>query len=134
MEFIKGCTLAQYLRHCKRLSPELTCHIGAQVASGLMAAHNEGIIHRDLKAANVMLTDKGSNKLFAKVLDFGVAKLTDEGDKTLTQAGLMVGTLSTMSPEQITGSAVDHRSDIYAMGVLLYRMFLQVNASSKSPM
>ena len=122
MEFIKGCTLAQYLRHCKRLSPELTCHIGAQVASGLMAAHNEGIIHRDLKAANVMLTDKGSNKLFAKVLDFGVAKLTDEGDKTLTQAGLMVGTLSTMSPEQITGSAVDHRSDIYAMGVLLYRM------------
>jgi len=122
MEFIQGCTLAQYLRHCKRLSPELTCHIGSQVASGLMAAHNEGIIHRDLKAANVMLTDKGSNKLFAKVLDFGVAKLTDEGDKTLTQAGLMVGTLSTMSPEQITGSSIDHRSDIYAMGVLLYRM------------
>ena len=68
MEFIKGCSLAQYLRHCKRLSPELTCHVGAQVASGLMSAHSEGIIHRDLKAANVMLTQKGNDKLFAKKL------------------------------------------------------------------
>tara|TARA_B100000683_G_scaffold274967_2_gene324469 strand:- start:1934 stop:3580 length:1647 start_codon:yes stop_codon:yes gene_type:complete len=122
MEFIKGCSLAQYLRHCKKLSPEVTCHIGAQVASGLMSAHSEGVIHRDLKAANVMLTQKGNDKLFAKVLDFGVAKLADDSDKTLTQAGLMVGTLSTMSPEQITGAPVDHRSDIYSMGVLLYRM------------
>ena len=122
MEFIRGCSLAQYLRHCKKLSAELTCHIGAQVASGLMSAHSEGIIHRDLKAANVMLTQKGQDKLFAKVLDFGVAKLADDSDKTLTQAGLMVGTLSTMSPEQITGAQVDHRSDIYSMGVLLYRM------------
>ena len=122
MEFIKGCSLAQYLRHCKKLSAEITCHIGAQVASGLTAAHDEGVIHRDLKAANVMLTQKGADKLFAKVLDFGVAKLADDSDKTLTQAGLMVGTLSTMSPEQITGAPVDHRSDIYSMGVLLYRM------------
>ena len=62
----------------------MTCHIGAQVASGLMSAHSEGVIHRDLKAANVMLTKTGNDKHFAKVLDFGVAKLADDSDKTLT--------------------------------------------------
>ena len=100
--------------------------IGAAVADALAAAHDKGIVHRDLKPANVMVSHDGR----VKVLDFGLAKeisTSDPADPTLTSAdhtkhGAVLGTPAYMSPEQVAGRAVDHRSDIFSLGVLLYQM------------
>ena len=92
-----------------------TMRYGAQIASALAAAHAKGIIHRDLKPANIMLTKSG-----VKVLDFGLAK--SHGDDTLTAANMVIGTPAYMPPEQRAGQATDARTDIYALGLLLYEM------------
>ncbi|HEX9130046.1 MAG TPA: protein kinase [Gemmatimonadaceae bacterium] len=90
--------------------------IAAQIARGLGKAHQRGIIHRDIKPANVMITDDGE----VKILDFGLAKLA--GDHSLTKQGSVVGSPQYMSPEQISGEVVDHRADIWSLGVVLYEM------------
>ncbi|UCG51025.1 MAG: serine/threonine protein kinase, partial [Candidatus Latescibacterota bacterium] len=90
--------------------------IAIQVARGLSKAHGEGIVHRDIKPGNVIITPEGQ----AKVVDFGLAKLADQ--TRLTKTGTSVGTVRYMSPEQAAGGEVDHRTDMWSFGVMLYEM------------
>ena len=100
-----------------------TLHIMSQVASALAAAHDVGIVHRDLKPDNIFLTERAGVTDFVKLLDFGIAKLTDsEGSSFDTQAGTLLGTPAYMSPEQALGRKVDHRSDIYSFGLILFEL------------
>ena len=105
------------------LQPRKIADIAAQIADGLAAAHAAGVTHRDLKPDNIMMTRDGR----IKILDFGVAKLTGPIAENAvtgadTDAGIVVGTIGYMSPEQVRGAAIDHRADIFAFGVLLYEM------------
>ena len=125
MELIHGDKVSDLLR---RGRPPLAraLEIAAEVAAGLARAHDKGVIHRDLKPANVMVTDEGH----AKIIDFGIAKLielaAEEGAATKTShdtaAGVVLGTMTYMSPEQARGEAVDHRSDIFSFGILLHEL------------
>ncbi len=119
MEYVRGRSLARMLSGGP-LDIEQAIRIAWQVADGLAAAHAQGIVHRDLKAENVMVTDDGR----VKILDFGLAKRihADSRDDTLTRDGVVMGTCRAMSPEQAMGRPVDHRSDLFALGSLLYEM------------
>ncbi len=127
MELIRGEKLSDILER-ERLSVARALDLGIEVAEGLGRAHEKSVIHRDLKPANVMLTQDGH----AKIIDFGLAKLVEplagadtEAETALrnrTDPGLIVGTASYMSPEQARGSKLDHRSDIFALGVTLHEM------------
>jgi serine/threonine-protein kinase len=109
--------LKKVLRQGGGLSPQRAYAIAIQVAEGLQAVHEAGIVHRDLKTSNIMIDPDG----VARLLDFGVAKRL--GDGTLTAAGHIVGTPEYMSPEQAQGKKVDFRSDVYALGVVLFEIF-----------
>ena len=122
MEIIKGETLRARIARGP-LTIDETLAIGTQIASALSAAHRDGIVHRDIKPENVMITPDG----YAKVLDFGLAKLRelrgDDGPTVVkTRAGVAVGTLAYMSPEQIGGGDVGPSSDVYSLGIVLYEM------------
>jgi len=116
MEFVPGRSLADVLRDEHPLDPDRAAGIAAQVADALSAAHAAGIIHRDVKPGNIMITPDGS----VKVLDFGIARALDSN--TLTQTATVLGTSAYMSPEQALGQPVDARSDIYSLGCVLYEM------------
>jgi serine/threonine protein kinase len=124
MEFLDGHSLYDLLRKERPLPIRRALRIMAQVAQSLAEAHSKEIVHRDLKPENIFLVTVGSNADYVKVLDFGVAKLRDhKSDQgTLTQAGSIFGTPRYMSPEQCGAQPVDHRSDLYALGVILYEM------------
>jgi serine/threonine protein kinase len=118
-EYVQGLNLRQFLN--RKGPPELLIayHIMRQVAAALAVAGDAGIVHRDIKPENILITRKGE----AKVTDFGLAQLAESEQKVqLTQVGITMGTPLYMSPEQINGEAVDHRSDIYSFGVTCYRM------------
>ena len=114
MELVRGETLRHELDRRGFLDPPEVVRIGAQVADALAAAHRAGLIHRDIKPANILLCPDER----VMVTDFGIAKFRDDPD--LTQAGTMVGTVKYLSPEQVRGEPVDGRSDVYALGVVLF--------------
>jgi serine/threonine-protein kinase len=123
MELLEGESLSARLRRDGRLSARETVDIGVQICAALQVAHAAGIIHRDLKPANVMLVRRAGRDDFVKVLDFGVAKSYSPDQQTqLTHTGMLVGTVEYMAPEQIMGRSVDGRTDLYSLGIVLYRM------------
>ncbi len=126
MEFIEGHSLRQVLVREGPLAPARVFAIVTQICGSLADAHSTGIVHRDLKPDNVMLFVRGKQKEAVSVLDFGIAKLRDEhGNITqqpMTQVGDILGTPQYMAPEQIRGDRVDARTDVYALGVMLYEM------------
>lgn len=117
MPYIAGGNLQHVLDAHGPLPLERSLSIGLQVAEGLAAAHQQGIVHRDIKPANLML-DEGGFRIM--ITDFGLARALD--DATLTGSGLLAGTPQYMSPEQARGASIDHRSDIYSLGAVLYAM------------
>jgi serine/threonine-protein kinase len=125
MEFIQGQNLADTLEKGGAMEPARVAKIMEQVCGSLEEAHQHGIVHRDLKPDNVVLTERAGSKDFVKVLDFGIAKRSNEEDKNeqkLTQQGMVLGTPPYMSPEQFTGKPIDARSDIYSLGIMAYEM------------
>jgi two-component system LytT family response regulator len=122
MEYVEGRPLADRIREGPLKVPELV-QIAMQVADALDDAHSKGIVHRDIKPANLMITPRGH----VKVLDFGLAKLqagqkSSEETQLLTSAGMVIGTVEYMSPEQALGGDMDYRTDIFSLGVVLYEM------------
>src|SRR5262249_45675712 len=125
MDFVNGITLSEKLKRDGPMSARTATRVFAQVCFGLSYAHDQGIVHRDIKPSNIMLVDgatlgaEGS----VKIVDFGLAKLTasDDGEiQALTRTGEIFGSPLYMSPEQCTSGVVDHRSDIYSLGCVLF--------------
>jgi len=133
-ELLEGETLREQIKR-GRLSVRKTIEYGSQIARGLAAAHEKGIVHRDLKPENLFVTKDGR----LKILDFGLAKLTQQSSSehsalTLaegTEAGVVMGTVGYMSPEQVRGQAADNRADIFAFGTILYEMLAGKRAFQK---
>lgn len=128
MEALKGWTLKDEIQKRGTLSPRRLKHVWRQVLKSLSEAHSQNIVHRDLKPANIMLVEMHGETDFVKVLDFGIAKLlqddTGEGEEVeeLTSAGILVGTLRYMAPEQIKGEALGPETDLYALGLIAVEM------------
>jgi len=122
MEFLEGQTLGELMRERQPMQVPLCLHVFGQIARALDAAHRKKIVHRDLKPPNVFVIAREDNPYFIKLLDFGIAQLRGEGaEEELTAVGTVMGTPQYMSPEQILGGAVDARTDVWALGVMLYR-------------
>lgn len=120
MELVEGGSLEELLRARGRLEGRDAARFGAEIAEALEAVHGRGIVHRDLKPANVLLTGDGR----PKITDFGIARVV--GEQGLTVEGAIIGSPEYMSPEQASGKPVDTRTDLYAFGILLYRLYTGV--------
>ena len=119
MEYLEGEDLHHIITSGKALSLLEKCNIMAQVADGLHYAHSSGVVHRDMKPANIMLLRDGT----VKIMDFGIARLTRKPDATrLTQQGFLIGTLRYMAPEQLAGAEFNAQCDIFAYGVIFYEL------------
>ena len=123
MELVEGSTLRQILNESGPMAPARIVHVGAQVADALHYAHRAGVVHRDVKPANILICPDGR----VKVADFGIAKAVEESEpdrptpsEALTGTGSIIGTAQYLAPEQVDGRAVDGRTDVYALGVVLY--------------
>ncbi|MFF6996122.1 protein kinase [Streptomyces sp. NPDC008313] len=118
MEIVEGRTIRDLLLNAEAPGPEQALIIVSGVLEALAYSHQHGIVHRDIKPANVIITDTGA----VKVMDFGIARALHGAQSTMTQTGMVMGTPQYLSPEQALGKAVDHRSDLYATGCLLYEL------------
>jgi serine/threonine protein kinase len=116
MAYIEGQSLKKKIES-DPLELDDMLRLATQIAEGLKEAHKKGVVHRDIKSANIMVTEDNQ----AKIMDFGLARMT--GTTLLTQEGAAMGTIAYMSPEQARGKEVDHRTDIWSLGVVLYEMF-----------
>ncbi|MCF3964809.1 protein kinase domain-containing protein, partial [Streptomyces fuscigenes] len=121
MELVEGHTIRDLLLNADAPPPEQALIIVSGVLEALAYSHQHGIVHRDIKPANVIITDTGA----VKVMDFGIARALHGAQSTMTQTGMVMGTPQYLSPEQALGKAVDHRSDLYATGCLLYELLAQ---------
>ena len=117
MEFVDGRALSSILRTAGPLHPDRAAEIAADVAGALSYAHRHGVVHRDVKPGNVLITEEGT----IKVTDFGIARAVNT-EESVTQTGAVMGTATYFSPEQAEGMGVDSRSDIYSLGVVLFEM------------
>ena len=126
MDYMEGKNLAHVVREHGPMEVDRALNIMIQVCGALDEAHRAGIIHRDLKPENIFLTTQGGTSDFPKVLDFGLAKVSEKqmgrGSMMLTQEGMVFGTPEFMSPEQSMGEQLDRRSDIYSLGLILYEL------------
>jgi serine/threonine-protein kinase len=119
MELVRGTTLATLIRDAGQLDVAATLTVGKQLCRALEVAHDEGIVHRDIKPQNLLVDPAG----FLKVMDFGIARLAERHPgpgEALTAIGMVVGTPQYMAPEQLFGEPVDHRTDLYATGAVLF--------------
>jgi serine/threonine protein kinase len=116
MEYVRGEDLKSAIRKKGKFTEKEAVGVARQVSEGLAEAHGLGIVHRDLKPQNIMIDEKGQ----AKIMDFGIARLVEAPG--VTRSGVMIGTPDYMSPEQADGEEADPRTDIYALGVILYEM------------
>jgi serine/threonine-protein kinase len=126
MEYVEGKTLTAILRDGGPLVPARAAELAGQIADGLHAAHLLGIVHRDLKPDNILVTTQHDGREQAKIVDFGIAKTTQSGDQTVTSLGVAIGTPEYMSPEQIAGEALDARTDLYSLALVLFNMLTGV--------
>lgn len=122
MEYIKGESLADKIHRQGALPLTTTANIVVQICRGLQEAHNIGIIHRDLKPDNVLLQDKSDRPDWVKIVDFGISHLIHGSAKRLTKTGRMVGTPEYIAPEQLKDKPMDIRTDLYALGIMIYEM------------
>jgi serine/threonine protein kinase len=118
MEHVKGRSLAEILHAEGRLHPDRAADIAIDVTAALTLAHREGMVHKDIKPGNIMITDDGR----VQVLDFGIARAVGGGDESLTDVGTVMGTATYFSPEQAQGLQVGPRGDLYSLGVVLFEM------------
>ena len=123
MEYVNGRTLADILKQSGTLTPMQVCDLISEVASALISAHHNGVIHRDIKPGNILVSTTGQ----VKVADFGIARALGAGvEQGLTQTGAVMGTATYFSPEQAQGVSTDQRSDIYSLGIVMYEMLCGV--------
>ncbi|MGF1465024.1 MAG: protein kinase [Sandaracinaceae bacterium] len=125
MEYLEGRTLQDHLAENGPLTPQDAVHVGLQVCSSLRDAHQQGLVHRDLKPGNVMFVPRGGDPLFVKVLAFGLVKVVsgdEKADLGLTRSGVMMGSPHYMSPEQVKAGSLDHRTDIYSFGATFHHV------------
>jgi serine/threonine-protein kinase len=118
MEYVEGDTLRDVLRREGRLTPERAMSLSADICGALDFSHRNGIVHRDVKPGNVMITPQGT----VKVMDFGIARAVSDSAATMTSTAAVIGTAQYLSPEQARGEGVDARSDVYSMGCMLYEL------------
>jgi serine/threonine protein kinase/Flp pilus assembly protein TadD len=135
MELVTGETLEQFIAKQGPLDPVLALDIAAQVTSALVAAHQAGLVHRDIKPANLILTRDEKGGMLVKVIDFGLVKLTGEpgDDSAASDPGTFLGTPRYASPEQFSGGKIDIRSDLYAVGIILWHMLTKATPFNGTP-